>query len=166
MTEPHKAAKELFDSCMAEEVGLPDGAAFKAAYYVFSELTDRAGIDRARWIFRHFGRDPTQSRRNEIKNFALLDRLDMMTDETGKPSPVYLRLAKQLAEENKSLPKSERKGPGGTDVVALAKHIENQDKKRTRSLLAGTWRGPITHDQAVRHFRAKNLATTPGKSFR
>jgi hypothetical protein len=70
-----------------------------------------------------------------------------------------LEFAELLAKENEALPFEQRKGPGGVDVPALAKHIENLVKKRERELAAGTWFGPITGEQAVRHFGAKNVAT-------
>jgi hypothetical protein len=43
-----------------------------------------------------------------IKNQALLDRLEMM-----KPGPNVQRLAQELAEQNKALPREQRHGPRG-----------------------------------------------------
>jgi hypothetical protein len=157
--DPAEIAAELFRSCAWEEAGDPFGAAHKAAYYLSQELDERIGVDRAKYVFRHFGELPSTTNLNERKNYAVLDRLDMMTDENGTPCPVALRLAKRLAKENEALPLAERKGPGGVDVPALAKHIQNLVKKRERELEAGTWHGPVTHEQAVRHFGAKNVAT-------
>jgi hypothetical protein len=152
--DPSAIAKEFFESCAWQEAGDPGGAAYKASYHLFSELIERVSINRARWIFRHFARVPTKKRVNQIRNDVLLSQLDLM-----KPKPVILQLAKRLAKENEALPLEERKGPGGVDVPALAKHIENLVKKRERALAAGTWWGPITHEQAIRHFGAPNVAT-------
>lgn len=163
--DPSTITKELFESCAWQEAGLPDGAAYKAAYYLFSELDERVGINRARWLFRHFGRPPSQRRLNEIKNYALLDRLDGMKDKkTGLPSPNILKLANELAKANQTLPVSERRSAGSTDVHALEKHIRDIVKKRKRGLEKRTWRGPVTHEQAVRHFGAKKVETFSKKT--
>jgi hypothetical protein len=50
-----------------------------------------------------------------IKNQALLDRLEMM-----KPGPNGQRLAQELAEQNKALPREQRHGPrGSTNPITL-----------------------------------------------
>jgi hypothetical protein len=160
---PAEIAAELFRSCEWEEAGEPFGAAHKSSYYLFQELIERLGLDRAKYIFRQFGKLPSTSDLNDWKNHAVLARLDMMTDENGRPCPIALRLAKQLAKENEALPLEDRKGPGGVEVTALARHIQNLVKKRERELATGTWFGPITHEQAMRHFGAKNVATISEK---
>jgi hypothetical protein len=127
---------------------------------------NRLGSLRAKRIFRHFGKLPSTTDLNDRRNYALLDRFDMgvWDKETRKWRPVsMLGLAKIVAKENEALPLEERKGPGGVDVAALAKHIENQVKKRERELEAGTWFGPITHEQAIRYFGARNVATSEEK---
>lgn len=73
----------------------------------------------------------------------------------GGPRP--LRLAKQLAAENRLLPRAEQRGAGSIDVMALEKQIRTLVKKRERDLAAGTWYGPVTKEQAVRHFGAKKV---------
>ena len=126
----------------------------------------RIGINRAKYTFRHFGKRPSKTDLNEWKNYAVLNRFDrgVWAEETRKWRPCsMLELAKLLAKENEALPLEERKGPGGVDVTALAKHIENQVKRRERELEAGTWFGPITHEQAIRHFGAQNVATSDEK---
>jgi hypothetical protein len=128
----------------------------------FSEL--RIGAGRASRVFLHFGKPPTVRQQNEFKNYALLDRLDMMKDKkTGLPSPNMLQLAKHLAKENSKLPRTEQRGAGSTDVHALEKHIRDVVKKREQGLKNRTWRGPINEDQAIRHFGAKKVATFPEK---
>jgi hypothetical protein len=162
-SDPHDLVAELFCLGRWEEAGDAIGGAHKAANYLFSELIERVGVGRAKYIFRHFGKPPSKTDLNDRKNYAVLDRLDRMKDENGELFPNYLGLAKQLAPENQALPLEERKGPGGVDVPALAKHIENLAKRRERELAAGTWFGPITHEQTVRHFGARNVATIPKK---
>jgi hypothetical protein len=162
-TPPAEAAAELFQSCAWEEAGDAAGAAHKASYYLFGELIERVGIARAKYLFRHFGKLPSKTDINDRKNYVVLDRLDQMKDESGKPCPNYLGLAKQLAPENASLPVEERKGPGGVEITALAKHIGNLAKRRERELAAGIWYGPITREQAIRHFGARNVATISEK---
>jgi hypothetical protein len=132
----------------------PIHAAKLKALNLFLEMRENIGEKNARWIFAKWGTPPTQRRLNEIKNHALLDRFDRMQ------SPSILALAKQLAKENESLPTKDKRAAGGTDVVALEKHIRDVVKKRERGLAARTWHGPITEAQAVRHFGAKKVETS------
>jgi hypothetical protein len=163
---PSELATELFRSCAWEEAGDPGGAAHKAAYYLFQELIERLGAGHAKYIFRHFGKLPTLTDVNDRENYALLDRFDRgeWDQESHKWRPIsMLKLAKIVAKENEALPTQKKKGAGGTDAHALAKHIENLVKRRERELEAGTWFGPITHEQAIRHFGAQNVATSDEK---
>lgn len=160
--DPAEIAAELFRSCAWEEAGSSNGAAYKAAYYLFQELIERGGTDRALWAFRHFGKWPTQTDANNRENYALLTRFDRgeWDQKAHAWCPIsMLKLATIVAKENEALPVEKKKGAGGTNSHALAKHIENQVKKRERELAAGTWFGPVTHEQAVRHFHAPNVAT-------
>jgi hypothetical protein len=127
---------------------------------------NRVGRQRARYAFWQSCKPMTKTDVNNRENYAVLDRFDrgVWDNKTREGRPIsYLGLAKILAEENKALPREQRKGPGGVEVTALAKHIENLVKRRERELAAGTWFGPITHEQAVRHFGAKNVATISKK---
>jgi hypothetical protein len=151
---PKTLAAELLSACRLEMADDKGDSAHKAAYWLFQQVKAYAGLTAARAAFVHFGRPPTTRRRNEFKNYGLLDRLDMM-----KPKPVVLQLAKQLAKENALLPRSEQRGAGSTDVHALEKHIRDIVKKRETGLKKGTWTGPITDEQAVRHFGATNVET-------
>lgn len=85
-----------------------------------------------------------------IRNHGLLDCYDWM-----KPKPVVLRLAKQIAEENKLLPRSEQRGAGSTDVHSLEKLIRTLVEQREKALKARKWYGPVNHEQAVKYFGAK-----------
>jgi hypothetical protein len=100
-----------------------------AAYLLFTEIYTRHGIVEARRIFMKFGAEPTRTRLRLITNLALLDRYDMM-----KPRPNVERLAKQVAEQNKKLPREQQRGAGGTDWKNLDKHIrrmlDERDERR------------------------------------
>lgn len=132
----------------------PVDAAEMAAGQLFGEIAADLGEAKARWIFAKWGTPPSASRRAQIKNFALLSRLDRM-----KPKPVILKLAKQQAAENESLPRREQRGAGSTDVTALEKHIRSLVKKREKGLAERSWFGPVTEEQAIRHFGAKKVET-------
>jgi hypothetical protein len=70
----------------------------------------------------------------------------------------YVGVRKTTGKGKRSATFGATKGSGRCRVPALAKHIETLVKKRERELAAGTWFGPITREQAVRHFGAKNVA--------
>jgi hypothetical protein len=163
---PKEAAAELLRSCRWEMADDPASSAHKAAYYLFQELIECVGVGRAKYIFRHFGKLPSKTDLSDRKNYAVLDRFDrgLWDERAGDWRPCsMLALAKLLAKENEALPLEERKGPGGIEVTALAKHIENLVKRRDRELDAGTWFGPITPEQAMRHFGTQNVATSSEK---
>jgi hypothetical protein len=136
----------------------PVHAAKLKALDLFCEIRGKLGDARARRIFAIWGTPPSASKMAKLKNYGLLDRLDMM-----KPKPVVLKLAKQLAKENLLLPRGEQRGAGSTDAHALEKHIRTLVKKRESGLKAKTWHGPITPEQAVRHFGAKKVETSSKK---
>jgi hypothetical protein len=162
MGAEHPRARELHEQIAAA----PDAPGVEALRREMQTIVARVGVGRAKYIFQHFAKPPSTTDLNDRKNYAVLDRFDrgVWDEKTRKWRPCsMLELAKLLAKENEALPLEERKGPGGVDVPALAKHIENQVKRRERELEAGTWFGPITHEQAIRHFGAQNVATSEGK---
>jgi hypothetical protein len=131
---------------------------------LFLEIRESIGDAKARWVFAKWGTPPSRRRRQEINNDGLLSRLDLMSvrdRKTGelRPCPNVLKLAKQLAKENESLPREQQRGAGSTDVHALEKHIRDLVKKRETGLANRTWHGVITHEQAIRHFGAKKVET-------
>jgi len=163
---PKALAAELFRACAWGMAGNADEAACKAAYWLFAELNKQVGRTGARGAFWQFAKPLTQRRRNEIRNHGLLDRLDMMVDAAGNPAPNMLGLAKRMAAENALLTPNERKArgsAGSTDVSSLAKHIRDIVKRREQGLKNRTWHGPVTEEQAMRHFLAKKVATISKK---
>lgn len=106
------------------------GGCEDAAYLLFARIYRHHGIAEARRIFMKFGSAPTARKIAQIKNLGLLDRYDMM-----KPTPNVQRLARELAEENKTLPPRDRWGPRGTtNPATLDKHIrrlrDERDERR------------------------------------
>lgn len=126
----------------------------KKALATFSEISEVIGDRNARWVFALWGNGVSKRRQQEIDNHMLLIQLDMMK----KPS--MLGLAKRLAQENKSLPRAQQKGARGIDVIALEKLIRGAVAKRNKGLEQGTWWGPVTQKQAVRHFGAQKVETS------
>jgi hypothetical protein len=99
-----------------------------AAYKLFRKIEEHHGRAGARRIFALWGSPPSAKKLRWIKNAALLDRLDMM-----KPEPNVQRLARELAEENKTLPREERHGPRGSiNPVTLDKYIRRLCDKRAK----------------------------------
>lgn len=120
-----------------------------AAYTLFKEITDRHGVAQAQRIFMKFGQPPTQRKRAKIKNYGLLDRYDLM-----KP-PNATKLARELAAENKKLPRTERRGSGSTNPTTLLRHLRRLIRERKNSLKAGkAWGGPITEEMAAQYYGA------------
>lgn len=109
-----------------------------AAYLIFSEIKTRHGLAEARRIFRLWGPDPSPRRVAQVGNLGLLDRLDMM-----KPGPNVQRLARELAVENKALPRAKQRGAGGTDPMRLERQIRRQVLLRKQRISKGTWTGPF-----------------------
>jgi hypothetical protein len=72
----------------------------QAAYKVFCEIMRRHGKTEARRIFLKFGRPPSNRKIGKIKNYALLDRHDMM-----KPGP---NVKASSGESGHTRPKSAR----------------------------------------------------------
>jgi hypothetical protein len=148
----HKAAYYLFQELIAQ-LGADHPRARELAAQIASDPTSPEagklqttmvlansdlGRRRAARIFQHFGRPVTKTRRIEMANHGLLLSLDIM-----KPKPIVHRLAKQLAEENKKLPRAQQRGAGSTSVRALEKHIRDLEKKRAAGIKNGTWWGPV-----------------------
>jgi hypothetical protein len=124
---PGEIAKEFFHSCAWEEAGDPGGAAYKAAYYLFSELTERMGVDGARLVFAHFAKRPPKKLVRQIADSELLGRYYLME------KPNVQKLAEQLAEENKKLPREKRKGPrGSTRSPTIDKYLRRLIKRNNQ----------------------------------
>jgi hypothetical protein len=99
-----------------------------AALTLFYEIDKLHGRAVARRIFTMWASGPSPRKLGFIKNAALLDRYDMM-----RPTPNVQRLAQELAEENKTLPRGRRHGPRGTtNALTMDKHIRRLLAERDR----------------------------------
>jgi hypothetical protein len=108
------------------------------AYLLFMTIRAQHGDRIARRIFAKWGTPPTANQLNRIANMGLLDRLDMM-----EPKPNVQRLARELAKENKLLPRSKQRGAGTTNPITLEKHIRRVRDLRIAHMKKGTWAGPF-----------------------
>ena len=109
----------------------------RALLTVFLEIRKRYGEREARRLFSLWGNPPTPARLRKIANLGLLDRYDMMRE------PNVQLLARELAEQNKQLPRSKRHGAGSTNATALEKQIRRLLDERKRGMAADTWMGPF-----------------------
>jgi hypothetical protein len=130
------------------------------------ETEAQSGVVKARHVFRHHAQP--QLSLAEIRNHCLLSRLDNMGTwdwQTGEfhAARNMRQLAIQVAKENALLPREEQRGAGGIEADTLARHIKTLVDNRDRELEAGTWFGPINHEQAIRYFHAQNIATFSNK---
>jgi hypothetical protein len=107
------------------------------AYLLFMVIREHHGDRTARRIFAMWGTPPGPSRLHEIANLGLLDRYDIM-----KPKNVR-KLALELAEENKALPKSKQRGAGSVVAGDLEQQIRRLRRQRDKAIKAGTWSGPF-----------------------
>jgi hypothetical protein len=108
------------------------------AQLLFMVIRENQGDGIARRIFAKWGKPPSDSTLQEIANLGLLTRLDLM-----KPKPNVQRLARQLAEENKRLPRTKQRGAGSTNPIALEKQIRRIRDFRIAHMEKGTWSGPF-----------------------
>lgn len=104
----------------------------------------RCGIEKhhgeaeARCILTERGREPTKTEIAERKAFRLLDHYDSM-----QPEPNVMELARQLAEENKTLPIEEQLTPrGSTTEATIAQYIRDLRRRQKAAIAEGTWDGP------------------------
>ena len=99
-----------------------------AAAKLFQEMEKEIGLADARRIFKEIAGPPTPKQRAGWKNLELVMRYDCMTQ------PNVLRLARELAEENRNLPQELRHGPtGSTDLTVLEKQIRRLLATRKRA---------------------------------
>lgn len=92
------------------------------------EIKKHHGLAEARRILTKFGSPLTKERLRKIRNWTLLDCLDMM-----KPEPNIQKLACEIAEKNKTLPPEERYGPRGSiNPLTLDKHIRRLCAERDK----------------------------------
>jgi hypothetical protein len=112
---------------------------------LFALIRDRHGTDEAFRIFAMFR--PTSRRdHRELSNLSLLWRYDMMKPKNKA------RLARIVAEENKALPKAERRtGAHSTSAANLRKHIDEIINRRAKAIKAGTWPWPSYTEDRIFH---------------
>jgi hypothetical protein len=146
--KPDQSLQDFIQQQLAV-VELPTAARDRLINELFSEI-NKKGIDGWAYlanclfyaIARHYGEAAARSIFNgsgpppkrllsALRNAAVLDRLDAM-----KPTPNVSKLARELAEENKALPKQRQRGAGGTDVQVLEDHIRDLVKARKEHLAA------------------------------
>jgi len=98
------------------------------AAFLFEDIEALHGREAAARIFAET--PPTQRELNDMKNTALLARYDAM------PRPSVKKLARELAEENKSLPLVQQRGSGSTKWENLERLIWNLLRARQERRLA------------------------------
>jgi hypothetical protein len=97
-----------------------------AAAKLFHEILTALGEAKARRIFTSISFPRTPKQEAVLRNMELLINYDAMM-----PKPNIQKLARQLAEANKTLPVERRYGPrGSTDPVVLDKHIRRLVARR------------------------------------
>ena len=118
--------------------------AHSAVERLFWRIEHQHGEAYARKLFAQRGRTPTKADGKERRKWEILDQLDQM-------HPLNVRqFAKDLAEENRKLPKLARKGLGGIDPNTLEALIREVRRERTAKQKAGTWYGPPWPESAPR----------------
>jgi hypothetical protein len=97
-----------------------------AATKLFHEMQTETGLEDARRIFKEIAGPATPKQRKGWKNMELVARYDCMAQP-----PNVLRLARELAKENRHLPRELRHGPtGSTDPKVLYKQIRRLVARR------------------------------------
>jgi hypothetical protein len=112
------AINELFSNIINKE-GI-QGLAYLANCLFFA-IARHYGEAAARHIFKTSGPMPKELR-TALRKAALLDRVDRM-DRINMRN--IAQLARDVAEENKALPRDQQRGAGGTDPRALEDFIRD-----------------------------------------
>ena len=96
-----------------------------AATKLFQEMEKEIGLADARRIFKEIAGPPTAKQRAGWKNLQLITLYDCMK------RPNVRRLARELAKENRNLPRKLRHGPtGSTNLLVLDKQIRRLVARR------------------------------------
>lgn len=107
------------------------------AHHLFKDIEKKFGRERAREIFEFVSSDLSDDEVRELKNLAILHRVDSM-----QPLNVA-ELARQLVAENaEALQKGEPapNGPrGSTNLMTMDKHIRNLIEWRDNGIADATW---------------------------
>ena len=98
---------------------------FFAAVRLFHDISIELGKADARRIFKEIAGPPTAKQRAGWKNLQLITLYDCMK------RPNVRRLARELAKENRNLPRKLRHGPtGSTNLLVLDKQIRRLVARR------------------------------------
>jgi hypothetical protein len=109
------------------------------ALKLFRQIETHHGRARAQEIFKELGKPLSKARANELKNWALLKRVDAME------KPNVAELARQVVEENAALPEDQQLTPRYRPTLpTVDKHLRNLLRERQEGLKAGTWEGPTS----------------------
>jgi hypothetical protein len=120
---------------MAEN--LPGLLLWDRARRLFEEMKHALGEDEARKIFRYLSDDVPDDEIRELKNLAILQRVNAMQPLNRA------ELARELVSENDQAAMAGLPPPNGPrgsrDVMTMDKHIRNLIKQRDDGLADGTW---------------------------
>ncbi|MCK1707618.1 MULTISPECIES: hypothetical protein [unclassified Bradyrhizobium] len=109
------------------------------AWKLFLLIKQHHSEKEAREIFFEWGKPPSKTRINELKNWALLQRYDSME------KPNVAELARQIVEENSHLAEDQQLTPRYRPTLpTVDKHLRNLLRERQEGLQAGTWEGPTS----------------------
>ena len=130
-TQDKKLLKQVEDK-IHELLALYGAAGIDLAHLadvVFYAIRNQHDFATAQRIFRRAGYIQDRVKAN-LRNDELLKRHDDM-----KPRPNIAKLAREVAQENKRLPKEQQRGAGGTNPIALEHHIRELRMKRRTGIL-------------------------------
>jgi len=126
----------------------PGGAQMEARK-LFMQIEKLHGRERTQAIFKELGKPLSKKRANELKNWALLERLDAMD------KPNVAELARQVVKENDSLSKDQQLTPRYRPTLpTVDKHLRNLLRERQEGLRAETWEGPTSMRRFNREWHA------------
>jgi len=98
-----------------------------AAAKLFHEMKREISLEDARRIFKEIPGPQTEKQKAGWKNLELISRYETME------RPSVRRLARDLAEENRNLPRERRHGPtGSTNPAMLDKQIRRLLKRKSK----------------------------------
>lgn len=128
------------------DITTPSGAQLEALK-LFRQVETHHGRETAQAIFRELGKPISKARINELKNWALLERYDMME------KPNVAELARQIVEENARLTEEQQLTPRYRPTLpTVDKHLRNLLRERQEGLRAETLEGPTSRRRLNREW--------------
>jgi hypothetical protein len=104
---------------------------------LFDETTNELGLDQARQIFRYIADEVPDDEIRQLKNLAILQRLDAMQTMN------VAALAREMVEENDEAARAGLPPPNGPrgsrSVMTMDKHVRNLITEREEGLADGSW---------------------------